>query len=313
MPRTTPPERSLAAVRADLVAELDVSRHPNIDLWRLAAGSHQKLWWRCENGHDWQAVVKNRVRLGSGCPRCADERRWLVAPERSLAARFPELAAELDRRRNGDLDPWTLPPATLREVWWRGCPHGHPPWRARPWYRTRGAGCPYCAGALPLPERSLAAHPELVAELDPDRNGDLNPHEIAARGIRRLWWRCHEGHVWQARVSRRLNGSQCPYCSGHQVTPERSLAAHPDLVSELDPDTTATSTPPASPPAATDASGGAAPRGTSGKPWSRPVSRSAPDAPPARTAADAAYHSPKNGRISSTNGSITSTAARPTT
>jgi hypothetical protein len=132
MPRPTMPDRSLAALRPDLVAELDRTRHLEFDASAVAAGSHRKLWWRCAFGHAWEASVKNRVNRGSGWPHCANHRKWRVARELSLAARFPHLVAELDPTRNGALDPWTLPPATAREVWWRGCPEGHPAWRTRP-------------------------------------------------------------------------------------------------------------------------------------------------------------------------------------
>ena len=32
--------------------------------------SRRKVWWRCENGHTWQAAVCNRT-AGYGCPVCA--------------------------------------------------------------------------------------------------------------------------------------------------------------------------------------------------------------------------------------------------
>src|SRR3954469_9164199 len=124
MPRRTLPENSLAAKRPDLTAQLDPERNQGFDPWLVAAGSHRKGWWRCAAGHSWEAGIKNRTPLGSGCPRCADERRWVVSRQRSLAARFPAIAAELHTERNGGLDPWSLPPATKREVWWRGCSEG---------------------------------------------------------------------------------------------------------------------------------------------------------------------------------------------
>src|SRR4051812_28772663 len=112
MPRRTLPENSFAAKRPELAAELDPARNEDLDPWSLAVGSHRKVWWRCAGGHSWEAGIKSRTQLGSGCPRCADERRWIVPAERSLAGRFPALAAELDAEHNGDLDPWSLPPAT---------------------------------------------------------------------------------------------------------------------------------------------------------------------------------------------------------
>ena len=35
----------------------------------IKAKSDRKVWWICKNGHEWEAVVKNRVN-GTGCPVC---------------------------------------------------------------------------------------------------------------------------------------------------------------------------------------------------------------------------------------------------
>ena len=96
------------------------------------------------------------------------------------------------------------------------------------------------------PWRSLtAAYPELVAELDPDRNEGLgDPAEIGAHSNRRLWWRCATcGHRWQTSVGSRSSGHGCPECHNQRrrnqgprtASAERSLQAlRPDLTAEWD-------------------------------------------------------------------------------
>ena len=37
-------------------------------------GSHKKVWWKCSNGHEWDATLASRIRLHTGCPTCAIER-----------------------------------------------------------------------------------------------------------------------------------------------------------------------------------------------------------------------------------------------
>lgn len=37
----------------------------------LRPGSGRKVWWKCPEGHAWEAVVANRTKRGSGCPFCA--------------------------------------------------------------------------------------------------------------------------------------------------------------------------------------------------------------------------------------------------
>ena len=33
-------------------------------------GSTKKVWWKCDNGHEWLASIKSRTLVGNGCKRC---------------------------------------------------------------------------------------------------------------------------------------------------------------------------------------------------------------------------------------------------
>jgi Probable Zinc-ribbon domain len=111
--------------------------------------------------------------------------RYRVPRWRSLAALRPELAAELHRTRNGDLDPYALAPTSSRRVWWR-CPRCGHEWQTPVGARARGDGCRECAKRAQIgrrvrvrPGQSLAElRPDLAAELHPIRNGDLDPDAV---------------------------------------------------------------------------------------------------------------------------------------
>jgi hypothetical protein len=236
-------DRSLAVKRPDLFEQLHPTRNGAADLATLGAGSGRKMWWSCREGHEWQATVANRSG-GTGCPACSAEQRGralrarvaVVPSPRSLAVKHPELLAELHPTRNGDLDACSIGAGSARKVWWQ-CRSGHE-WHARVNDRSRGSGCPVCTKQRPVsPERSIAVkHPELVAELHPSRNGDLDPRGLAAGSNVKLWWRCALGHEWAASVAARSRGTACPVCSRTRVTAERSLAVrHPELLAELHP------------------------------------------------------------------------------
>ena len=53
--------------------------HPtkNVDLTPndVTPGSHKKVWWLCPKQHDYEAVIKKRTGLGSGCSECNKEKR----------------------------------------------------------------------------------------------------------------------------------------------------------------------------------------------------------------------------------------------
>lgn len=181
-------------------------------------GSKRKVWWRCEKGHEWQAIVKSRT-SGTGCPICANRR--LVPGENDLAVTHPGLARQWHAVKNGRLTPHDVGAGTKRKVWWR-CEKGHE-WQASVTSRTSGGtGCPVCAGRTVLPgDNDLArCFPDIAAQWHPRRNGALAPKALSPYSNRRVWWVCGLGHEWQAAVaSRTMNGSGCPYCAGRRVLP----------------------------------------------------------------------------------------------
>ena len=78
--------------------------HPtkNTDLApaEVTAGSHQKVWWQCESGHEWQASIANRAK-GRGCPYCSNRK---VDASNCMAASHPKLATEWHPTKNGQVD-----------------------------------------------------------------------------------------------------------------------------------------------------------------------------------------------------------------
>jgi len=51
--------------------------------------------------------------------------------------------------------------------------------------------------------------------------------------MKKVWWKCNKGHEWKARVSKRMGGHGCPYCSWMRVCSDNNLAVRePRLASE---------------------------------------------------------------------------------
>lgn len=59
----------LATTRPELAAEWHPTKNKKSPQ-EVTAGSNKKYWWKCEQGHEWAALLANR-NLGNGCPRCA--------------------------------------------------------------------------------------------------------------------------------------------------------------------------------------------------------------------------------------------------
>ena len=105
-------------------------------------GSAKKVWWKCEEGHEWQAPIRDRSQKHHGCPYCSGKR--LVPGQNDLATINPDLASQWHPTRNGELTPADVKPKSNIKVWWV-CKRGHE-WQASINNRAKGAGCPYCSG-----------------------------------------------------------------------------------------------------------------------------------------------------------------------
>ncbi len=75
----------------------------------------------------------------------------------------------------------------------------------------------------------LADFPELVAQIDREKQADLNPASITAGSGKKIWWKCPESpdHEWQADVYARAGrGGRCPFCAGLSVSVTNRLDLH---------------------------------------------------------------------------------------
>lgn len=208
-------ENDLASTHPQIAAQWDTARNGALTPQDVVAGSHKRVWWRCEKGHEWQAAVYSRTVSGTGCPVCTGK---LVLPGvNDLASQYPELSAEWAWELNGELTPERVSPSSNRRVWWR-CKLGHE-WQTVVASRTRmGTGCPYCAGRKVLEGfNDLASRfPKLAEQWAMELNGGLKPNEVTTGCSRRVWWRCSEGHIWRAAIYSRTGPKKCgcPICAG---------------------------------------------------------------------------------------------------
>jgi len=134
----------------NLKIEWDDEKNGDLTIYDVYPGSKKKVWWRCDKGHSWHAIIKNRTN-GSGCPKCSRSR---VGEGNDLASRIEEvpelshLKQEWMNAKNVDEFGLTLSdvtPASNKNVWWK-CENAGHEWEARIANRVNGTGCPICAG-----------------------------------------------------------------------------------------------------------------------------------------------------------------------
>lgn len=104
--------------------------------------SSKKAWWVCEAGHEWFALIRDRVRKNAGCPYCAGK---LASPTNSIGASSPR-AVSLWHPRNTPTTPWDVVCGSSKKYWWL-CAKGHE-WQAPPNHVVlKGSGCLRCVDA----------------------------------------------------------------------------------------------------------------------------------------------------------------------
>ena len=61
---------NLFALYPKLCEEWDYERNNGIDIKKVYPKSGMKAYWKCKNGHSWQAIISDRVENNSHCPQC---------------------------------------------------------------------------------------------------------------------------------------------------------------------------------------------------------------------------------------------------
>lgn len=210
-------ERSIVSVKPELLNEWDYDKN-QISPESISAGSQIKVWWKCSLGHSWEANVSNRVK-GRNCPYCTN--RIILIGFNDLATTNHNLLAEWDYEKNNELgiDPNNVTRGSSKKVWWK-CSRGHS-WNAVISSRTNskaGVGCPYCckSGNGKLLERYNdlgTTNPDIAAEWNYEKNGELLPSMVRKGQHKKVWWRCTKGHEWESYIFNRVRGRSCPICN----------------------------------------------------------------------------------------------------
>ena len=60
-------------------------------------GSSDKVWWKCNNGHEWKTGIVNRTLRRTGCPYCSGKR---ASKEYNFTLAFPDLVKEWHPLKN---------------------------------------------------------------------------------------------------------------------------------------------------------------------------------------------------------------------
>ena len=161
-------------------------------------------------------------------------------PSRSLLNLAPHLVEHWHPTKNKALKPENFTAHSGHKAWWI-CDFGHE-YKAAIRNRFDGSGCPKCSGRVAASDTCLAAtHAELAALWHFTKNGQLTPHNTKAGSGKKIWWKCSQGHEWQAspvNMKKHNRRSYCPHCYKPPI-PERvencMAETHPEMTAALHP------------------------------------------------------------------------------
>jgi len=207
MPRGVTEHNNLAVLNPLLAAEWDYTKN-EVSPDKYRACGKDKVWWTCSLGHSWMAAIYARHK-GTGCPVCTGR---FPSDTNNFAVVCPHLLEEWDYDKNKPPESYT--PNSPKKVHWKCSTCGFN-WNSSLHTRTKGVGCPYCAGQIVRPDHNLAVcFPELLQEWDYQRNSKP-PEQYLPKVRHVVWWKCPKcDHSWQSSIVLRTRGfKKCSKCS----------------------------------------------------------------------------------------------------
>lgn len=243
-PKVWPGFNDLESLYPAVAAEWHPIKNGTLKPSEITYGSSRKVWWLLSYDDprtgkhfdfEWEAAVRTRTTKGCGCPYLSGHAVYTGFND--LASQFPDIAVQLDIKKNGGLTADKINATSKKEIWWL-LPYDDPKtgkhfdfsWKSTPYKRTvMGFGCPYLTGyAVYRGFNDLASqYPEVAKEWHPTRNGTLKPEDVVAGSPRSVWWLLpyddpvtgrHFNFEWQAGIQSRTDGGNgCPYLTGHAV------------------------------------------------------------------------------------------------
>lgn len=207
---------------------------------KTTLGTGKRINWICHRcSHKWNTtgISRGRKKNRTGCPVCAIKKNKRKHNKDFIINDF-NLMKDWNYEENDklNLEPTKLTLGSNKKALWKCNKCGYK-WEAIIASRTKGHGCPVCSGRIVTKENSLASkNPELAKEWNYDKNGNLTPWNVGPYSEKKVWWRCKNGHEWQASVSNRFQGRGCAKCSSELKSsfPEQAIIYYLSKYTEIE-------------------------------------------------------------------------------
>lgn len=200
--QSAPIETSLATIHPEISKEWHPEKNGSLSAEKIFPKSNIKIWWICNEGHEWQAIPSSRTN-GAGCPFCYGR---FASKTNNLATLYPELLTEWDYELNKEINPADCTPYVNKKIWWK-CDKEHS-WQATIYNRTKNkSGCPKCAQ-----NNSRKYSIEYFHKFANKYGGKCLSTEYL-NGKTKIKMICKNGHAWKSRADNILYEQRwCSLC-----------------------------------------------------------------------------------------------------
>ena len=223
-------DNSFGNLYPELAKNWDKASNKKLTPYMLPPGSNYPATFICEKcGGKWSAPISNVTSAKRVlCKKCSMADNGLKTTARtikekgSLGDNYPELIKEWDNDANGLLTPFDIPSGYSKEVSWKCSICGYK-WVLSPNARIHKRGissCPHCSGRVAMPgvDDLQTLFPQIAAEWDYEKNGDVLPSQIRPYSNTKRYWICSKhGISFEAYPGNRLKGCGCHLCKSDKI------------------------------------------------------------------------------------------------
>ena len=228
--------------RLDILKEWDYEKNAECSPNEISRGVNTKVWWKCcVCKHSYFQSVSSKTTKNYGCPKCSKTKRvdtyknTMISKNGSLKQWASEnnakILSEWDYVLN-DVLPEAISPFSHKKVYWK-CDKGHSYQQSISAKTKENQHCPYCSGQRVLKGFNDLktwcknnARLDIINAWDCDKNTVLMD-DISYGSNKRVWWRCENGHSYQATIKYKTSGkfNSCPDCCKNRISfPQQALA-----------------------------------------------------------------------------------------
>lgn len=184
----------------NLLKEWDFSKN-TLDPHSIRSNNKTKVWWKCSNGHEWEATVAGRASKSSSCWLCVKQEA--IPGVNNIFHIFPE--EEKYWSINNVLNPIFIKSSSNVKALWV-CDNGHE-WEDRivDFIKKKSK----CSACFILNKRSNQNYENINKFWNKNKNSTPIPPTVLSLK-NKYWWFCNEGHEWEAKYSHSIT---CHYCN----------------------------------------------------------------------------------------------------